>query len=131
MAHLETPILAPIEQEEKKSLEPGIPSEQHTIEEGYEPSLFQDPELAKKLFSCGLCLKVARKAVELSCPSHEEDLKLSIFCETCLCKYLKENNGKCPATDHPNATYDKNRSLRRQILSMDVICPHTKPQFRV
>ncbi len=99
-------------------------------QQGYDPSCLKDPELAKRLFCCGLCHKVARKAVELSCAHHEDDLKLSVYCETCLSSYLQQNDNKCPATHHPKATYDISRALRRQILSLDVICPHAKPQFR-
>ncbi len=120
------------EEEKKQSIEPPIanPPKQQLFEEGYNPSHFQDPELAKKLFQCGLCQKVARKAVELSCDDHGDDEKLPIYCELCLSKYLKENNGRCPVSKNPKATYDRSRSSRREILHLNVICPNSKDQLR-
>ncbi len=93
---------------------------------GYDFDSLKDPQVAKKLYKCGLCRKMARKAVELSCPAHDEDLVSSIYCEKCLKSHLSANNNLCPSTKHPNATYEASRAVRRQILSLEVVCPHGK-----
>ncbi len=91
---------------------------------GYDFDCLKDPEAAKKLYSCGLCEKLARKAVELSCPPHDEDLTISLYCETCLKSHLLSNNNLCPSTKHPNASYEASRSSRRHILSLELFCPN-------
>ncbi len=90
----------------------------------YDFSCLKDPEVAKKMLSCGLCKKLAKDAVELTCSQHLELLVISVFCEGCLTSYLSENNNLCPFTKHPNPTYAPQRTVRIQVLSLEVFCPH-------
>ncbi len=90
----------------------------------YDFSCLKDPEMAKELFTCGLCKNLAKDAVELTCSQHLELLVISVFCEGCLKLYLSENNNLCPFTKHPNPTYEPNRTVRIQVLSLKVFCPH-------
>ncbi len=99
--------------------------------EGYDISTAKDPEVAKKLLECakcGICHKLARKVVELSCEQHSEDLEVPVYCEGCLKSYMAKNNNQCPSTHHPNASYHLNRPLRRQIAFLEVVCPNSDKQ---
>ncbi len=54
---------------------------------GYDFSILKDPQTAKKMSGCakcGICHKLARKVVELSCSAHEDDLEAPVYFEICL-----------------------------------------------
>ncbi len=96
---------------------------------GYDFSMLKDPEVARKIFEsarCGICKKLPRKVVELSCDNHQDDMELPVYCEGCIQSYMAKNNNQCPCSHHPNATYHRNRALRKQISSLEVICPNSE-----
>ncbi len=97
---------------------------------GHSFDILEDPELAKQLYSCGSCEFLARDAVELTCPEHEEDMTMGIYCEQCILSYLREHNNCCPLKNHPNPTYEPSRMMRRKILSLKVFCPNSQAAIR-
>ncbi|ETO15265.1 hypothetical protein RFI_22099 [Reticulomyxa filosa] len=76
-----------------------------------------------KDFLCRICHKIANNALELCCKEHEKNDEAYIVGESCLQRYLKENNGKCPITNHNSCDFQKSVSIRKQISKIQVLCP--------
>ncbi|ETO05275.1 hypothetical protein RFI_32119, partial [Reticulomyxa filosa] len=76
-----------------------------------------------KDYLCRICHKLANNALELSCKEHESNDEVFVVGESCLQKYLKENNGRCPISNHTSCEYQKSVSVRKQISKMAIYCP--------
>ncbi len=93
---------------------------------GHSFDMVVDADSAKE-YSCKQCGLLCRDAVEMSCEAHSGDdgdsEDLVIFCESCVTDFLAQNNGKCPLTNHPNATFQRTKAMRRIISNVIVRCP--------
>ncbi|ETO28217.1 hypothetical protein RFI_08914 [Reticulomyxa filosa] len=72
---------------------------------------------------CCLCNQIANNAMELHCDEHENADHIYLVGEECLQKYLKQNNGKCPIQRHDHCEFSQNKSLRKLVSELLVICP--------
>ncbi|ETO10863.1 hypothetical protein RFI_26513, partial [Reticulomyxa filosa] len=72
---------------------------------------------------CCICHKLANNAMEFCCEEHENDDEAFVVGESCLLRYLKENNSKCPIGDHSCCEYQKSFSVRKQVSKLEIRCP--------
>ena len=90
---------------------------------GWKPELFENQEAAKVAL-CEHCNAVCCNAVELGC-DHDDDADICLYCNECLQRIIDENGGQCPIDSHDDPVIISNRSMRRQILKYDAVCPHS------
>jgi len=76
-----------------------------------------------KDYLCCICKKIANNALELTCQEHESNDEAIIVGESCLHKYLKEHDDRCPIGNHSKCTYQKSGSVRKQINKIQIMCP--------
>ncbi len=95
----------------------------------YPKEIFLDPSKAEE-YSCLKCGLITRDACAMACAEHENDedgdeenAKMKIFGEKCVSSHLRENDNKCPQTNHENAKYEKIRVIERTIKQLKVKCP--------
>ncbi|ETO36974.1 WD-40 repeat-containing protein [Reticulomyxa filosa] len=74
-------------------------------------------------FICLICKQIANDPMEISCPEHTNLEGLLIVGEDCLAQFLSNNNNSCPVQSHKNCQYHKIKSMKRQILDLNVVCP--------
>ncbi len=117
----------------EEHIEPESKSDDHeVVERGYDPKLFIDPSAIEKLL-CFLCKWVAREAVDLSCPEHEEDEEEDdsyiVFCKGCLERFI-ESSQTCPIGKHENPTFERSGYARKRVMNAKVRCSRAVEQTK-
>eukprot|EP01083_Nonionella_stella_P208330 756096_1 len=74
-------------------------------------------------YECKECHNICCDAVELSC-DHDDD-EIDLYCEVCLNEAISSNNNACPINKTHNPSIQSNRSIRRQIMKLQVHCPES------
>eukprot|EP01084_Bolivina_argentea_P014336 26771_1 len=93
-------------------------------EKGWDCKLFINIEKVDA-FKCKKCQQICKNAVELGCD--HDDNEIDLYCSICLKNIIKLNDNKCPINSkHINPQIQSNRSSRKQILNLKVMCPNSE-----
>eukprot|EP01084_Bolivina_argentea_P255339 429444_1 len=90
---------------------------------GWNILLFEDTNKISN-YLCVHCGAICCDAVELGC-DHDDDDEIFLHCTLCLSELIIENGNKCMISGHYNPPLISARSIRRQILKANVICPYS------
>eukprot|EP01084_Bolivina_argentea_P263745 446515_1 len=99
---------------------------------GYDILLFENIHNLQELnLLCTECGNVCVDPASLDCIQHKNDSQNDddlddLYCHLCLTELIKQNDGKCPISQHKQPIVRKNKRTKKLILTQNAICPYSQ-----